>query len=237
MSLRSHADRFGPDNLPHDTRSATTVHIAALPFCLALLLAIGGCESWLGEEALLPPDLQKLEESSEDVFDLVQAGRWERAARRTEPLHDAIAHLGSSQGIRFSDLEESSSRLNDAISSRDRYLALSQANEIYRQAIDLAGPQVDDTTRSVLLLDLEARQILINASSHPRHADEAVERLRQAWLILRPEILGRSRDDIADAMDRHLQQLGSTNSGQRELSSAGILEAIDGIEDVLLRDH
>ncbi len=215
-------------------KSSRLTPVPPLLIAVAFLLGVaGGCGHEFLDRSDIPSAARDLEEGSEQVFELVQAGRWTRAATRTTLLREITARFEAEDGRQFPELERSIAVLDRAIDDRDPHRATVAANDVFRQTIRIASEYLDDDAASILLLDAEAREVMIQAEADPTASDAAIRRINDLWIELRPKVEQRGRLDIAIRWDEHLTRLsGATNAPDRRREAANLLDLVDRIEDL-----
>jgi hypothetical protein len=194
----------------------------------ASLVAACTHEAPLGHE--LPPNIAGIEAGARDIFDLANEAQWERADMRTGLLLETTARLEASHGRQYPKLERAIADLDHAIRDHDTREARRSANEVMRQAVALGSGQLDESCATILLLDVETREVLIVAAEDPTAADAAVARIATLWRRLRPEVDRLGQVSLAVECDDHVQALESGSATSRESEAAALLETLGRLE-------
>lgn len=201
-------------------------------WCALAALVLTTCNTHSPEARRLPPAIADVEIGAESIFDLINQAKWDRAEKRTAYLRRTVARLEATQHRESLELENAVSALERAIEARDVSRACHAANEVMRQAVQLGSDQLRRDSIAVLMLDVETREILMDADTDPAAADAAVSRVRELWSGLRPAVEQRGETNLADRCDHHLHQLEVGSASIRRTEAAALLETIDRLERI-----
>jgi len=206
-----------------------------VPTVVALCCLVNACGSRRPEQSAVPAAILELDGGAEDVFDFAVAGQWRRAAARTTALRETIARLEAEEGRRFPELERAVSELDRAVGAHETRRSGCCANEVVRQAVRLASSDLGQDRAATLLLEVEAREVLIQAEGDPVAADEAVARIAELWTLLRPEVERHGGSDLVASGDAHVARLRTGEPSTRRGEARGLLETVDELEGLRMR--
>lgn len=204
---------------------------AAIWILIGLLTSlVSACshEAPLGHQ--LPPTIAEIEAGARDIFDLAYAAQWERADMRTGLLLATTARLEASHGRQYPKLERAIADLDRAIGDHDAREVRRSANQVMRQAITIGSGQLDESCATILMLDVETREVLVAASEDPTAADTAITRIATLWRTLRPEVGRLGQESLALECDQHVRALESGSATSRESEAEALLETLGRLE-------
>lgn len=214
-------------------RHTSRFRVAACVFAFALLaLSLGSCIEREDKREQLPPAISDIEEGAEEVFDLAVAEKWEKADLRAGDLRAMTARLETGVGHPIPELERAIADLDSAIDAHDSRRSSHCANEVMRHVVVLASGQIEQDLYSALMLDVEARCVLVEVDADPVAADAAVARIEVLWRGLRPMVARRGDQQLLHECDRIVGALETRSAANRTREASRLLDAVDRIEDL-----
>jgi hypothetical protein len=188
----------------------------------------------------VPPALVQVAELGENLYDAVKAADWPRATASVQSLKRATRALIAELRVRPPELprlQSALASLNEAIPSRNRSVALQEANEITLIAADLSAAYNPTVPADVARLDYYGRALEIwSAAGDTRKLADVAREMRRTWDTVRPSVAARGGTSEIATFDKLVARLEAANSPGGYAEIAGpVLEAVDGIEKVFGR--
>lgn len=188
----------------------------------------------------IPPALVQVAELAENLYDMVKAAAWTKAAATLRSVERAVETLPGAlrmTGADSSRLTSALGALNAAIPARNRTVALREANEITLIAADLSEGYRLTVPPDVARLDYYGRamEIWSAVGDMVKLADVARD-IGRTWDALRPHVEARGGTAEIRTFDRLVARVNGARSPQAYGQIApAFLEAVDRLESVFVR--
>jgi hypothetical protein len=217
------------------SQSRGSFRMAGRVFVIVLLaLSMASCFQRGEGHRQLPPSIADIEEGAEEIYDLAGAARWEKADLRTRDLREMVARFETGVGHPVPELERAVAALDSAIGSQDSRRSSRCANDVVRHAVVLASGQIEHDLYAALMLDVEARSVLVEVDVDPPAADAAVARTAALWRELRLQVARRGDDALMHECDRIVRALETGDAAKRTREAKKLLDAVDRLEDLFV---
>ena len=188
----------------------------------------------------IPPAVVQVAELAENLYDMVKAAAWTKAAATLRSVERAVETLPGELRMTAADssrLTSALGALNAAIPARNRTVALREANEITLIAADLSEGYRLTVPPDVARLDYYGRAMEIwSAVGDMVKLADVARVIGRTWDALRPHIEARGGTAEIRTFDRLVARVNGARSPQAYGQIApAFLEAVDRLESVFVR--
>jgi hypothetical protein len=188
----------------------------------------------------VPPRIAQVAELGENLYDALKAADWPKATARFRSMRQATNSLVAELGIgrpELPRLRSAMASLKEAIPSRNRPVALQEANEITLIAANLSAAYNPTVPADVARLDYYGRALEIwSGVGDTKKLAEIAQEIRRTWDSLRPSLAARGGSSEIAPFNGLVARLEAANSPSMYAEIAGLLlDAVDGIEKVFSR--
>lgn len=190
---------------------------------------------------VVPPSITNTGEYAEDIYDAASAGNWAAARSRFPELRRAAAETARTAvphaGAQEAQLESSVNALDRALSDRNRFAAMQEANRITLIAANLSERFHPAVPADVARLDYYGRELQIYAAKdNVRELRMTVDEMQRTWSRVRPEVEARGGLREARRFDSIMAQLETARNpaAYRRLAMQA-LDEVDRLEAVFMR--
>lgn len=188
------------------------------------------------QSATPPKALEDAGEYSENVYDMVKVNDWENASAKLALLKGSISRLAPEKqsADAHAALESSLAILNNAVSVKDRKIAMREANQITLHVAELHAPYKMDVPVEITKLDYYGRELEVwAAENNTRKLQNTVVSMRKTWDAVRPAVETRNGKAEAAEFSVLLGKLESSKSPKAYQQLAGpVLDQVDKLEKV-----
>jgi hypothetical protein len=156
--------------------------------------------------------LSVIGETSEDLYDDAKLEQWKKASGKLNTLQQAKTELEANPiaAEARQQVDQLSQDLGHGIANRNRLMAMDDANQLTKVAIDLGEPNQAAMPKEVSLLDYYGRELEVGAIAKDQaKVNRTKQAIKQTWQVLKPQIAAQKNKPNAATEQARFERLVS----------------------------